>query len=76
MDFFLDEIIRGNENEPEAVNSRLGQIVSGSFKHVRFPSTDKTNVFFVKNKPFNQVLNNDDLNDYFSQVFPNDSSEP
>ena len=67
---------RGNENEPEAVNSRLGQIVSGSFKYVRFPSTDKTNVFFVKNEPFNQVLNNDDLNDYFSQVFPNDSSEP
>ena len=76
MDFFLDEIIRGNENEPEAVNSRLGQIVSGSFKHVRFPSTDKTNVLLVKNEPFNQVLNNDDLNDYFSQVFPNNSSEP
>ena len=76
MDFFLDEIVSGNENEPEAVNSHLGQIVSGSFKHVRFPSTDKTNVFLVKNEPFNQVLNNDDLNDYFSQVFPNNSSEP
>ena len=59
--FFLDEIIRGNEIEPEAVNSHLGWIVSGSFKHVRFPSANKTNVFFVKNKPFNQVSNNDDL---------------
>ena len=76
MDFFLDEIIRGKENEREAVNSHLGQIVSGSFKHVRFPSTDETNVFFVKNEPFNQVLKNDDLNDYFSQVFPTNSSEP
>ena len=59
--FFLDEIIRSNEIEPEAVNSHLGWIVSGSFKHVRFPSANKTNVFFVKNKPFNQVSNNDDL---------------
>ena len=71
----LDEIIRGNENEPVAVNSHVGWIVSGSFKHVRLPSADETNVFFVKNKSLNQVLNNDDLNDYFSQVFLNDISQ-
>ena len=44
--FFQDEIIRGNENEPVAINSNLGWIVSGSFKHVRFRSGDGTNVFF------------------------------
>ena len=59
--FFQDEIIRDNENKPEAVNFHLRWIVSGSFKQVRFPSANKTNVFFVKNEPFNQVSNDDDL---------------
>ena len=59
--FFQDEIIRGDENEPEAVNSHLGWIASGCFKHVRFPSANKTNIFFVKNEPSNQVSNDDDL---------------
>ena len=45
-------------------------------QHIRFPSADETNVFFVKSEPFNEVLNDNDLNDYFSQVFPNDSFEP
>ena len=74
--FFLDEIIRGKENEPVAINSYLGWIVSGSFKHATFPSVDETNAFFIKNEPFSEVSNDNDLNDYFSQVFPNDSSEP
>ena len=46
--FSLDEIIRGNENEPVAVNSHVGWIVSGSFKHVRLPSADETNLFFIQ----------------------------
>ena len=46
--FFLDEIIRGNENDPVAINyfSYLCWIVSGSFKHVRFPNADETDKFF------------------------------
>ena len=69
--FFLDQIIRGKENEPVVINSYLGWIVSGSFKHATFSSVDETNAFFVKNEPFSEVSNNNDLNDYFSQVFPN-----
>ena len=73
--FFQEKIIRDNENEPVTKNPYLGWIVSGSFKHVRFPSAYETHVFFVKNEPFNEVSNNV-LNDYFSQVFPNNSFEP
>ena len=68
--FFLDEIIRGKENEPVAINSYHGWIVSGSLKHATFLSVDETNAFFVKSEPFNEVSNDNDLNDYFSQVFP------
>ena len=71
--FFLTEVIRSNENEPIAVNYHFGWIVSGSFKHFRFPSADGTNIFFVKNEPFHEQ---NDLNNYFSQVFRNDRSEP
>ena len=41
---------------PLAIISYLGGIVSGFFKYVRFPSAGETNVFFVKNEPFNEVL--------------------
>ena len=54
--FFQEKIRRGNENEPATINPYLGWLVSGSFKHVRFPSTYETNVFFVKNEPFNEAL--------------------
>ena len=65
----LDEIIRGNENGPFPVNSHIEWIVSGSFKHVRFPRADKKTYFFVKNKPFNQLSNDYDLNDHFHKFF-------
>ena len=54
--FFQEKKIRGNENESVTINPYLGWLVSGSFKHVRFPSTCETNVFFVKNEPFNEVF--------------------
>ena len=46
--FFQEKIRRGNENEPATINPYLGWLVSGSFKHVRFPSTYETNVFLLK----------------------------
>ena len=64
--FFLDEIIRGKENEPVAINSYLGWIASGSFKHASFPSADETNAFFVKSEPFSEVSNDNDLNDLYT----------
>ena len=46
--FFQEKIIRGNENEPVTKNPYLGWIVSGSFKHVRFPSAMKHTYCLLK----------------------------
>ena len=42
----LEEIVRGNENEPVAITGCLGWIFSRSFKQVRFHISDETKVFF------------------------------
>lgn len=53
--FFLDEIIKGNENDTVAINFYPGQIVSGFLSQVRFPIDNEANTFFVEYVPLSEI---------------------
>ena len=50
--FFIDEIIRGKSNEPLALSSHFGWVLSRNYKVNKKQKSKNTRTFFVENESF------------------------
>ena len=74
--FFTDEIIRGKSNEPVALSSHFGWVLSGNYKVNEKQKPENTHTFFIGNESFckYEPFNDDSLEmeNCFSHIYPND----
>ena len=74
--FFNNEIIWGKSNEPVALSSHFGWVLSGNYKVNEKQKSKNTHTFVVGNESFckYEPFNDDNLEmkNCFSHIFPND----
>ena len=74
--FLPDEIIRGKSNEPDALSSHFGWVLSGNYKVNEKQKSKNTHTFFVdsesfcKYEPFND--DNLEIKNCFSHIYSYD----